>query len=89
MKMVVNKCYGGFGVSKAVAEFLELPYAFEADRYDVRLIDIIENNKMPFNGEFANLKVVEIPDCATDHYIEEYDGFEHVIYVLDGKIHWA
>jgi hypothetical protein len=35
----------------------------------------------------SNLKVVNIPDNATDWRIEEYDGLESIIYVVDGKMY--
>lgn len=38
-------------------------------------------------GRLEHLIVVEIPDESTDYYIEDYDGVESVIYVVDGKIH--
>ena len=41
------------------------------------------------SGFCANLRIVEIPDDYTDYYINEYDGAETLIYVKDGKLHWA
>ena len=38
---------------------------------------------------FECLKVVEIPDENTDYYNDDYDGNERVVYVLNGKIHFA
>ena len=38
------------------------------------------------NPPHTKLKVVEIPNIATDYLIEEYDGAEKVYYVVDGKI---
>lgn len=39
------------------------------------------------NGMCAKLELVKIPDNATDYTIIEHDGFESVLYVVDGKIH--
>jgi hypothetical protein len=41
------------------------------------------------NNHIGDLVVVEIPDNATDWNIEEYDGLETVIYVLNGRICYA
>lgn len=89
MKMVVNRCYGGFCASEEVVKRLGLESPYSADRYDSKLIDIIEHDLCPYNGAFASLEVVEIPDEATDYYINDYDGIESVLYVLDGHIQWA
>ena len=89
MKIVVNKCYGGFSVSKKVVELLGLESEYDANRYDPRLIELIEKYGVFVSGECANLRVIEIPDEATDHHVDDYDGYEDVIYVVDGKLHWA
>lgn len=44
--------------------------------------DISDNYCTPF-------AIVEIPDEATDWEVLDYDGLEHVIYVLDGSIYHA
>lgn len=41
------------------------------------------------SGESAKLVVVDIPDEATDYIVQEYDGMESVIYVVDGIIYFA
>ena len=50
------------------------------------LVDIVETLGKRASGPYSDLKIVEIPDSATDFYIDEYDGIEEVIYVMDGKI---
>lgn len=87
MKIVVNKCYGGFSVSKDVCEKLGLESVYDADRYDTRLIQMVEEDPQAVGGYFAALCVVEIPDDATDHTIIDYDGCETVLYVMNGKIY--
>ena len=41
------------------------------------------------SGHSAKLKVIEIPDNATDWDIEDYDGIERIVYVVDGKLNYA
>ena len=89
MKMIINDCYGGFGVRQEVLDGLELnDFSEEELRTATRLIEEIENGK-DVSDDCAELKVVEIPDESTDYYLDEYDGLESVIYVVDGKLNWA
>ena len=85
MKIVINKCYGGFGISETGLKILGEENYWDIGRTDERLISLIENG-YKIDDYFAKLVVVEIPDEATDWKIDEYDGFERVIYVVDGKI---
>lgn len=89
MKLIINGCYGGFGVKDEVMERLGLTSQdSEEIRTNPDLIALIESGK-DVNDRYANLVVVEFPDDCTDYYIDEYDGLESVIYVVDGKLHWA
>lgn len=85
MKVVINKCHGGFGLSKeAENKYKELAgitnpnfYDRSIARDDEHLIAVIELMGSAAAGEYAELKIVEIPDDI-NWYIEEYDGKEHV-----------
>ena len=89
MKMIINTCIGGFGVREDVEKKLGLDNLHEDEiRTNPELIAMIEAGE-DVNGHCAELEVVEIPDRATDYYLNEYDGMESLIYVLDGKLHWA
>jgi hypothetical protein len=121
MKIVINSCYGGFGISQEGYKKLiewgipERPYIDqkwdeETKRYlpeprnegeiifnngDDRskywdtwtrgasarghplIVRLVEELGEKANGQFARLKVIEIPD-GTPYTIEEYDGIEHV-----------
>lgn len=86
MKIVLNKCYGGFSLSEIAIEKLGLSDEYPIiNRSDAILIDLVEKDVA--SGRHAKLRVVEIPDDATDWEIDEYDGFEVAIYVVDGHIH--
>ena len=92
MKIVLNKCYGGFSLSKYALDKLGLTLddVFSMNRTDPCLIELVEKEpdkvSTPF---FANLKVVEIPNYATAWELNEYDGYETITYVVEGKLYHA
>ncbi len=83
MKIVLNKDYGGFGYGVA-PEYEDFVRGC-GDRTNPELVDFVESHP----DECGDLEVVEIPDTATDWEIDEYDGWETVTYVVDGKLHHA
>lgn len=97
MTFILNKCYGGFSLSQFAIDKLGLSshsYGYDFDNSDPLMVDalaslIAEFGSEKCSGDLAKLRVVEIPDCTTDYQIDEYDGFETIIYVVDGKIHRA
>ena len=112
MKIVINTCYGGFGLSekatmlygkKAGLNIIAVPdtkfksiinyylnevhddnYFVDWDikRDDPILVEVVEELGAESNGEYAKLKVVEIPDDVVDWRIDEYNGAE---YVCEGR----
>lgn len=90
MKIVINGTYGGFGVTDTLLAHLGAEDSWDIDRTNPDLIWAVEHlDAHEVNGNFADLRIAEIPDESTDWIIEEYDGLEKVMYVLDGKIHWT
>ena len=90
MKIVVNRCYGGFKLSEEAYNFLGLKwdgYGFLSvceddenymERNDPRLVKCVETLAERANGGFGTkLEVVEIPDDVK-WYISDYDGFETI-----------
>lgn len=83
MKVVINSCYGGFGLSnKALDMYKQLSnksevYAYELDRTDPLLIQVVETLGAEANGRYAKLRIIEIPDDV-NWEITEYDGNESV-----------
>lgn len=77
-KIVINRCYGGFSLSKEAADALGLASEYEdVARDDPRLVELVETWGARANGDLADLKVVEVPeDVAWE--INEYDGMEWV-----------
>ena len=89
MKVVLNKSYGGFGLSDALVSALGLdPFDDEHNRLDPEVIAAVEADAEAASaGYYANLRVITIPDTATDWRIDNYDGLETITYVIDGKLH--
>lgn len=91
MKFVLNKQYGTFSLSDAAQAMLQdgISYSEYSMRSDPDLINVVETLGDGASGRHALLSIVEIPDEATDHFIEAEDGFEMMAYVVSGKIYWA
>jgi len=91
MKIVINKCFGGFGLSDfALEKLTKNEWYYEDNRTDAELIGILgQYPTEKINGRFAELEIVELPENCTDYYIDEYDGLETLIYVVNGKLHFA
>lgn len=88
MKIVINKCYGGFGLSKLAKEELAKlksiskpidDFKFsDIGRNDPDLVKIVETLGSELASDnLAKLKIVEIPDNI-HWYISDYDGIETV-----------
>ena len=94
MKIVINACFGGFELPTEFCTIYELDRYDNIDRTDTRLVDFLETyfeatGEESYSGRFSELVIEEIPDTSTDWHISEYDGVESLIYVVDGKLHWA
>ena len=89
MKIVINTCFGGFGLSEKAKKWLsENGYEYETyleDEISFRtnelVIKCIEELGEESFGDFAELKIIDIPDNLK-FTIEYYDGKEHI-----AKIH--
>ena len=90
-KIVINTCWGGFGVSDiGEAEYLlrtgrgfnETRFSMDdmgddSFRTDPALVAMVEEDSKLYSGRSASLKVVEVP-ADVRWYIHDYDGQEHV-----------
>jgi len=93
MKVVVNRCYGGFSLSKKaltmlgaqrdtyLCDWAEKKYPNTDNRYayraDPELVSVVEELGEEADGDCAQLSVVNVPDDI-EWTIEEYDGREWV-----------
>lgn len=86
MKVVINRCYGGFNLSEeAIDMFFELEgstrpkhwFSTDTDRHNPNLVKVVETLGNRANGFCSRLEIIEIPDDI-DYEIEEYDGIEWV-----------
>ena len=92
MTFILNKCYGGWSISDFAMEQLGLDSNYpDMDEVDEKkLAELInEYGSEKCSGHSAKLKVIEIPDNATDWDIEDYDGIERIVYVVNGKLNYA
>lgn len=112
-KVVVNACYGGFGLSDAAVmryaeikgirlvkiqstygdgenQFTSEHFAIDGvddpdsyfsyhdiERHDPILVQVVEELGDAADGEFANLRIADVPDDVK-WYIDDYDGIETV-----------
>jgi hypothetical protein len=84
--IVINRCYGGFGLSDAaIAEYRKLAnvpddeefHYYDLNRDDPHLVQVVKTLGESANGSYAELKIIEVPDDVS-WIIEEYDGLEKV-----------
>lgn len=93
MKIIINDCYGGFDLNdKTIKKLSESGIIVDrfgagtSTRTNPELIKMIENGEDVTNDEYSHLKIVNIPDNATDYEIREHDGLESIICVINGKL---
>lgn len=82
MKIVINAAHGGFSLSPEAIERIVEKTGQSIDMYNIPrndplLVETVETLGEKANGDFAELKIVEIPDDV-DWGIQEYDGWEWV-----------
>ena len=84
-KIVINTCFGGFGLSESSLEDYkkrknitdENFYHWDIPRDCPHLVAMVEEGGTDVNGIYSELKVVDVPDDV-NWFIHEYDGMEHV-----------
>lgn len=84
-RVVINTCYGGFGLSvAAIDRYNELAgtdedhnSVYDIERDDPALVQTVRELGDKADGNHAKLKIVDIP-AEVDWTIEEYDGTEWI-----------
>ena len=90
-KVVINICYGGFGLSEkarilynnyAAAKGMKTfedcyGFSYEISRHCPILIRVVEELGSEASGDYAELHIEEV--YSKIYRIEEYDGFESVV----------
>ena len=90
MKVVLDRGYGIFELPFGFYDKYNITAEDEAlaiTRTDERLIKYVEENGV--ETDYGRLVVVEIPDNCSDWEIDDNNGWERVIYVVDGKLHFV
>lgn len=64
-------------VNELPEDFYFSRWDLERDRSNSLLIQVVEELGDEANGDYAKLKIVEIPD-GTEYEIDEYDGMESI-----------
>ena len=79
MKVVINRCYGGFSLSEKAMKFLGVDSGWpDIARNDPKLVECVEKlGEAASYGLGSSLYVVEVPDDVK-WTITEYDGVEQV-----------
>ena len=95
MKIVINKCYGGFSLSpEAISLYKKRKNITDPDWWvrDIErdcpiLVEIVQELQSRADGDFAKLKIVEIPDDVKLKIVEIPDDVEWSLEEHDG-IEW-
>jgi hypothetical protein len=81
MEVVINRCYGGFGLSeeaeRILLETLGEDAFYEMERHDPVFVSLVKIMGERANGSFAKLEIKEIAD-GLSYDVDEYDGYESV-----------
>ena len=98
MKIVINCTWGGFGLSQIALDYLGIEYCMDNDDFGIdnknpyayraydKLIECIETLGEEADGDYAELKIVEIPDdVGYNWHIDEFDGMESI---HENHRHW-
>lgn len=81
-KVVINTCYGGFGLSDKAKDRLrelglEFKWQYDIPRHHPLLVQVVEELGEEASDPYAKLKVEEINSNL--YKIDEYDGLESVL----------
>lgn len=87
MKVIINRCWGGFSLSKKALKMIsEKGVGTSYDetsansfRFNPTVVEVVEQLGDEANGDYAKLRIVEIPfESDEGWYIDDYDGMETI-----------
>lgn len=95
MKLLLNKCFGGFCLNLDNIQLLtELgrvcpinSLEFRANTDIIKILEDYTKKGYNINNPHSKITIVDIPDNITDFTIQDYDGWETCIFVIDGKLY--
>lgn len=92
IKVVINTCYGGFGLSSEAERLYESRTGedfciYDTPRHDPTLVQVVEELGPAAGGIFSDLTIVEVE--SDRYYIKEYDGYESVVTPADIERKWV
>lgn len=92
VEIVINGCYGGFGLSKEGLEYYNkisgknVERVYRIKRDDEFLIRTVKEIGKIANGQYCRLCIDEVPIGYENYYsIEEYDGLESIALNREAK----
>lgn len=82
IKVVCNKCYGGFSLSNDAVQWLaehgiETETYSDLPRHHPMLVKCVEELGRKAFGKYASLNIIEL--TGNKYRIDEYDGMERVV----------
>ena len=85
MKVVINRSYGGFGLSDVALQLLAYRRGvkvedldnYDIERNDADLVAVVEELGLRAGDQSSKLSVVDIPDDVK-FTIDDYDGMESI-----------
>lgn len=90
VKVIINGCFGGFGLSPKALDMISAKKGHEISEYDIErwdpdLVAVVEELGQEANGQCAELKIVEILK-GKKFIITEYDGTEGLM--IADEVDW-
>lgn len=90
MYILLNRDWGGFGFNENFSKKYGIARLLsDSGRADPDIIKaVIEYGIDNVNDSFSKIRLYWIPDDATDYDINNYDGMESIVYVMNGKLRY-
>ena len=85
LEFVLHKDWGSFHYPEVFCEQYGVHRYDAEDHCEERFIEWVKAHPDESEGH----RIVTIPATATDCFVNDYDGMESLIYVVNGKLNWA